>query len=166
MGQRGPAQKDGPLHGHRPKDQSQVQNLTGDFPEGSASEQDIPSAPERWHAVAVHVYKSTVKSRQARYYEPSDYMVLFALCEQLSRCLKPRYAGIAQATGEAVYARQPMNGGEVTAVLKGLSNLGVTLADRRRLEIDIRQSQQSDKDDERAVTDINEYRERLQQRPA
>lgn len=88
-------------------------------------------------------------------------MVLFATCEQLSRCLKPRYVGTNNETGEVVYHRTPLNGNEMTGLLKALTQLGATLADRRRLEIDIRQAQSSDQDDERAVTDINEYRERL-----
>lgn len=164
MGKRGPAPKHGPLHGHRSKDESQVQNLTGDFPPGSASEEDIPAAPERWHPIAKHLYRSVINSRQARYYEPADYMVLFAACENISRQFKSRYVASNHETGEGIYAKLPLNGSDIGGFLRVLTQLGVTLADRRRLEIDIRQSAQSDKDDERAVTDLNEYRERLQQR--
>lgn len=167
MGMRGPAPKSGMTHAHpRESQEAMAYKYNGDFPQGSASEQDIPSAPERWHAIARHLYESTIKSRQARYYEPSDYMVLFTTCEQLSRCLKPRYVGTNSDTGEPIYSRTPLSGTEMTSVLKAMTQLGVTLADRRRLEIDIRQAQQSDKDDERAVTDLNEYRERLKQRSA
>lgn len=153
--------KSGPLHGHRPRTPDKPENLIGDFPKGTSTEQDIPKAPDRWHPIAIHMYNSVLKSRQSYYYEPSDYMVLFTSCENLSRQLKTRYVATSRETGEPVYAKVPMGPGEISSFLSACTQLGLTLAARRRLEVDIRQATTSDQDDERAVTDINEYRERL-----
>lgn len=162
MGSRGPAPKDGPLHGYR-TDNSEVTALTGEFPAGNEPSKGIPLAPDRWHAIARELYNATIESRQAKYYEPSDYLLLFTACEQLSRGLKPRYVATEVATGEPIYQITPLNGSELASLLKLFANLGMTMTDRRRIEVDVRQANTGPskraKREQEAVANLAAYRE-------
>lgn len=162
MGLRGPAPKDGPLHGHRATS-TEIPVLTGDFPAGNEPSKGIPLAPDRWHAIARELYSATIESRQAKYYEPSDYMLLFMACEQLSRGLKPRYVATEVATGEPVFQIVPLNGSEMASLLKLFTQLGMTMSDRRRIEVDVRQANTGPskraKREQEAVANLEAYRE-------
>ena len=93
-----------------------------------------------WHPIAYDWYLSLEESGQQRYYEPSDWMTAYILAEQLSRLLKPRFVGMESSAGGDVRAKimcTPMNGGEMQAIFKGMSDLLTTEAARRRMRIEL-----------------------------
>jgi hypothetical protein len=65
--------------------------------------------------------------------------------------------------GEPVFDTIPLNGSELNAMLKLFGQLGMTLTDRRRIEVDVRQkptraSEEEEKEAE-AVANLAQYRE-------
>ena len=58
----------------------------------------VPRADPDWHLIAKQLYDSLKKSGQADFYQQSDWVLAFALCDDLSRYKKSgkRSAQMAQ----------------------------------------------------------------------
>ncbi len=80
-----------------------------------------PEAGEHWHPIAVDLWEAAKLSGQSRFYEPSDWIVLFSLCEDLSL-----YKFSARRSGQMLQS-----------IMSGLSLLLLTEGDRRRLQIEL-----------------------------
>ena len=86
------------------------------------------------------MYLSVAESGQVRFFEPSDWMMLYMTCDQISRQLHKQFIGfrdMGRGQQEATYGYKPMNGSELTAIFKILGSLGVTEGDRRRMRIEL-----------------------------
>lgn len=163
MGSRGPVRKRDAERRRRNKDG--VETIVVDLSETLAEEVEIPAPPlitERknretgelelldepeyaWHLTAVEWYLSLTRSGQAIFYEASDWSLAFLLAEQISLALEPRPTQIGvDGDGQPVfkYMRQPMNGAQLSAILKGASSLMSTEGDRRRLSIELDRQKQ------------------------
>lgn len=95
---------------------------------------------DNWHPIAQELYESMIASGQSVFYEPSDYATLYLLCDQLSQHYGEVYVGMrddGRGVQEAVFARRPMTGSDLSNLLKGLASLGATEGDRRRLRIEL-----------------------------
>jgi hypothetical protein len=131
MGSRGPAPKRESQRRRRNKGDLDVTRSDG------ASDVQAPEADEDWHPVAVQWFERLKASGQVVYYEPSDWGLAYVLAENLSRQLKPRFVGIDEISGVKMEAELPINGAGLSALLKGMSQLLVTEADRRRASIEL-----------------------------
>ena len=115
--------------------------------EADAGEFEIKEPDEQWHHIAYDWYLGLAESGQSAFYEQSDWDVAYFLAEQMSRHLRAQFVGIATtttwqdgvkvSTGEAVYAVKAMSGGDLSAMLKGMSMLLVTESERRRARIEL-----------------------------
>jgi len=137
MGTRGPVPKRSDERaGHRAK---------SDQPDKVASSTPVvaPPADEEWHPQAKRWYDSLHQSLQVRYFEPSDWEYARTLATLLS--------------DELYKARRSSE--ILKAVLSGMSNLGTTEADRRRMRIEIdRPDPNASANDEGKVAALDRYR--------
>ena len=116
MGQKGPIPK-------RSEDR-----IRRNKPENPATIVALPSVPvvapppASWWADDVKaLYKSLGESGMAGFYEPSDWAFAYLLCSEMTR-----------------YLDNPRQNGQVLAtLLSGLTGLGVTEGDRRRIGIEL-----------------------------
>lgn len=99
-----------------------------------------------WHEIALEAYQSLSRSGQAIWMEPSDWATALALCEMLSRELKPKPIVIQIGEGETEiqWVSQPVNGAVMNAFLKGWASLMATEGDRRRLRIELERRKKID----------------------
>lgn len=138
MGARGPAGKRSDERVRRNEPTIPVKKI--DVAKLIPLEVEIPEPDPKWHATARNLYDSFAYSAQSVYYEPSDWALLYTGCENLSRQLKPQYVGQTfEASGEShsVMKRIPLKGSDMAALLKLMTMLGATEADRRRNGIEI-----------------------------
>jgi hypothetical protein len=147
-----------------PEDGLDVTRLAG------ATDIEIPAPDEEWHPIAYDWYCSLEESGQATLYEPSDWMVAYLLAEQVSRLLNPRFVGMRQKFNHDVDAMEtvpeirevPMSGSDLSGLLKGMSNLMVTEADRRRMRVELTHGRGDDEGDVPAgVVAMKDARARL-----
>lgn len=78
-------------------------------------------ADPSWHVAAREMWVGLRQSRQTMFYEPSDWALAWSLCEDLS---------------EYKWADR-RNGQILTALMSGFSSLLVSAGDRRRLQIEL-----------------------------
>jgi hypothetical protein len=100
-----------------------------------------------WHPIALEAYYSLMASGQVIWMEPSDWATAYALCEMLSRELKPKPIVVAtgEGTSEIQWVTQPVNGAVMNAFLKGWStSLMATEGDRRKLRIELERRKRLD----------------------
>lgn len=97
----------------------------------------IPEPDGDWHDAASAWYRSLADSGQSQFYEPSDWAVAWLIAESISRDLQPQVVGIAERTGEAVWATIPMKGASLAAYLRAMTALLVTEGDRRRARLEL-----------------------------
>lgn len=97
----------------------------------------MPEPGAKWHPVAVDTYESFGHSGMRIFYEPSDWMRLFWLCDQLSQNLKPQFCGINEVTGEPTMSVKVMPGSTITAMLRGFASAGASEGDRRQMRIEL-----------------------------
>lgn len=99
-----------------------------------------------WHPIAVHAYLSLAKSGQVVFMEPSDWATALALCETLSRELKPKPIVVhdGEDGSHIEWIVQPVNGAVMNAFLKGWASLMATEGDRRRLRIELERRKRLD----------------------
>lgn len=92
-----------------------------------------------WHEIAEQAYMALSRSGQSIFMEPSDWATAYALCEMLSRELKPKpiVVQIGEGETEIQWVIQPVNGAVMNAFLKGWASLMATEGDRRRLKIEL-----------------------------
>lgn len=116
-----------------------------------------------WHPVAHQAYWSLAKSGQVIFMEPSDWSTAYALCETLSRELKPKPIVVDDGGDEGTHIEwviQPVNGAVLNAFLKGWASLMATEGDRRRLRIELERKKRIEAaaGDETTVIDIVQRR--------
>lgn len=84
-----------------------------------------------WSEFTTNVWNSASASGMAGFYQDTDYAELWFICQELDRYVKPR---VNTKTGELYHKQSPEM---VKALLTGLSNLGFTEGDRRRIRVEL-----------------------------
>lgn len=84
-----------------------------------------------WSDATLNVWESASASGMADFYQDTDYAELWFICNELDVYTKPR---VNTKTGELYRKQSPEM---VKALLTGLSNLGFTEGDRRRIRIEL-----------------------------
>jgi hypothetical protein len=84
-----------------------------------------------WSDFTLSIWNSASSSGMSDFYQDTDYAELFFICQELDRYSKPR---VNTTTGELYYKQSPEM---VKALLTGLSNLGFTEGDRRRIRVEL-----------------------------
>lgn len=130
MGSRGPVPKRSEDRHRRNKDYSTTKAPSG------GSEVVAPPACDWWPDEVADLYNSLAKSGQSRFYEASDWAYAQFIMGEMSRYVDG--------------ARQ--NGQVLTALLSGLTALGVTEGDRRRMGIELGKPVEVDTPDSNVVT--------------
>lgn len=108
-----------------------------------AGDVQVPVADEGWHPIAKMVYESVKASGQVIWMEPSDWSVLFLMCESISRDLNPQVVGITEE-GDVVKDTIPLKGASLSSYLKGFAALMMTEGDRRRMRIELERQKRLD----------------------
>lgn len=106
---------------------------------------EIPEPDEDWEPIAHNWYVGLMTSGQNKFYAQSDWDFAYLLAEEMHRLLAPRFVGMAdrwnreaqQMERLPVMLRQPLAGGELSALIKGFTDLLITEASRRRLRIEL-----------------------------
>ena len=101
---------------------------------------DAPPPSEDWHHIARDLYCSVLESAFNHLYEPSDWMMLYTMCESLSRDLGEQVVGVTDE-GEVIRDVIPLKGASITGYLKWATALMLTVGDRRRLRLEIDRQQ-------------------------
>lgn len=108
-----------------------------------SGEVEIPAADEKWHPIAKQVYQAQRDSGQVLFMEPSDWAMLYLLCESISRDLNPQFVGLTEA-GEPVHEIIPLKGASLNAYLKGFNDLLVAEGGRRKLRLELERKNRLD----------------------
>lgn len=87
-----------------------------------------PQPDPDWHPIATNLWESVKQSTFTRYYEPSDWIVLYSTCDDLSEYKKQG-------------RRSPTM---LAAVNTMLTSLLLTEGDRRRVQIEINRVDESE----------------------
>lgn len=106
-------------------------------------EVEIPRPDESWHPIARQVYDAQVKSGQVIWMEPSDWAMLYLLCESISRDLNPQVVGITEE-GDIVKDVIPLKGASLSSYLKAFEALLMAEGGRRRLRIELERQRRID----------------------
>lgn len=86
---------------------------------------------EEWSEFTRNVWYSASASGMADFYQDTDYAELWFICQELDRYVKPK---VNTKSGELWFKQSPEM---VKALLTGLSNLGFTEGDRRRIRVEL-----------------------------
>ncbi len=76
---------------------------------------------EDWHPIAVWLYESVRTSGQSRYYQDSDWAMLYSICDDLSY-----YKNSGKRSGQMLQS-----------IYSAMQNLMITEGDRRRVRIEL-----------------------------
>lgn len=93
-----------------------------------ADKVEPPEPAPGWHPIAMKLWESVKQSTFTRYYEPSDWIVLYSACDDLSNYKKQE-------------RRSPTM---LAAVNTMLTSLLLTEGDRRRVQIEINRIDESE----------------------
>ncbi|PSL04123.1 hypothetical protein CLV30_106128 [Haloactinopolyspora alba] len=74
-----------------------------------------------WHPIALRLYESAATSGQSRYYQDTDWALLYSLCDDLSHYKNSRVR----------------SGQMLQSIMTALQNLMLTEGDRRRLRLEL-----------------------------
>ena len=104
-----------------------------------------PDPDPKWDPIAIRMYSSFIGSPQERWFLASDWALIWTLCENLSRDLKPQFVGFAEvwnAEAQAmekkpVRTRLAIKGTSMAQYLRGYGNVLATIADRRALKFEV-----------------------------
>lgn len=134
MGNRGPVPK-------RSEVRVRANKPVGGLLELESRGKESPYLPdEEWHPIALEYYRSVEESGQSQLFEPSDWMSLYLLCENLSRLLNPQFIGMAVAADGSTKPMKmaiPLKGADMTALRAHQAALLMTEGDRRRMQIEL-----------------------------
>jgi len=149
MGTRGPV-------GKRAEHRIRRNKPTHPVTEGeSGVRTESPFVPdlEHWHPVAVEFWEAAQNSGQSAFYEESDWMTLYFLCEAMSRELKPQFVGFqdgvqtvtdpttgktkAEKVSRPIQAQLPIKGASLNAFRAFMSDLLITDGQRRRMSMEL-----------------------------
>lgn len=97
-----------------------------------------------WHPIAQMMWESAKRSGQVIFMEPSDWASLYVMCESLDRDLKPQVVGIAEESGEPVYAVIPLKGSSLNAYRSVMASLMMLEGDRRKLRLELERKKRID----------------------
>ncbi len=106
-------------------------------------EVEIPTPDESWHPIARQIYEAQMRSGQVLWMEPSDWSMLYLLCESISRDLNPQVVGITEE-GEVVKDTIPLKGASLSSYLKAFEALLMAEGGRRRLRIELERQRRID----------------------
>ena len=106
----------------------------------AAAAVDAPPVDEHWHHIARDLYSSVLGSAFNHLYEPSDWMMLYVMCESLSRDLDEQVVGVTEG-GDVIRDTIPLKGASISGYLKWANALMLTVGDRRRLRLEIDREQ-------------------------
>lgn len=84
-----------------------------------------------WSEFVTQCWEAASASGMADFYQDTDYAELWFICQELDRYTAQK---VNTKTGELYYKQSPEM---VKALLTGLSNLGFTEGDRRRIRIEL-----------------------------
>lgn len=167
MGARGPVPKKDAERRRRNKsggdETSHIEAEVINVDELIHGEVEVPVMDDKWHPIAKQIWEAQTKSGQAIWMEPSDWAILYALCESMSRDMKPQVVGIDEESGEPVMAVIPLKGASLNAYLKAFASLMMLEGDRRRLRVELERQRRLDAaaEDKDKVVDIVEKRAEL-----
>lgn len=125
--------------GHKSKADMQVDTVvieSGIVPPPDLMIEDLHPFAEAW-------YEALKESGQSTFYEPSDWMTAQLIAKAISDCMGRPSAMM------------------LSTIFSGMTGLGVTEGDRRRMRIELERSG-SQKEDDASVTAMAEYRRQLQ----
>ena len=106
-------------------------------------EVEIPQPAEEWHPIARQIYEAQMASGQVIWMEPSDWSMLYLLCESISRDLNPQVVGITE-DGDVVKDSIPLKGASLSSYLKAFEALLMAEGGRRRLRIELERQKRID----------------------
>lgn len=139
MGTRGPIPKRSEARRRRNKPVNKVKSAKG------AEEFKIPGEDRSWHPIAKKLWRYTRRSGQVRFYEPSDWAVLYSLCDDIS-----------------YYKKANKRSGQMLAsIMSALSSLLLTEGDRRRVQIELQRGGSEGDAESSAVADMEAWRRKL-----
>lgn len=124
---------------------------------------------QRWHPVAENWYLGLATSGQSDYYEQSDVDTAYILAEQISRLLKPQFVGMQERWNREAqqmervpaWITRHISGGDLSAVLKGMSMLLVTEGERRRARIELQRGGAEEEQETAGQAAVRETRHAL-----
>ena len=120
----------------------------------------IPSPSEDWHPVATQLWTAQMKSGQAQWMEPSDWAMLYFVCESISRDLQPQFVGMTE-DGEVIRDIIPVKGASMSAYLKAFSQLMMSEGERRRVRVELERERRAEEMAKAKVVDIVQDRNAL-----
>lgn len=85
----------------------------------------VPEPHPEWHPIAANLYRAALASGQADFYQSSDVMMLYTLCEDLSQ-----YKQSGRRSSQML-----------AAIMGGLSSLMLTEGDRRKVRIELHEAE-------------------------
>ncbi len=100
----------------------------------------IPAADTGWHRIAHNLYAAAIQSGQSKWYEPTDWQMLHLICDELTEHLNGKRSAM-----------------KLQVLNQMLSNLLMTEADRRRVNMEVERHQTKDTSDEEASALYAEY---------
>ena len=99
---------------------------------------DWPEPNPDWHPIAHNFFLGLQDSGQSVFYQQSDIELAYFLAHEMSLHLDPQPVVIGRGEdAEIEMVVKPMKGTELSAFIKGMSLLGVTEGDRRRMKIEL-----------------------------
>lgn len=139
----------------------------------------VPDPDEDWHPIAIALYKSLAESGQSDFYQSSDWVFAYSVCDDLSR-YKEQEDGTSSAVAradrwyeldeaereaEGFDPKKPPHvpkGGsamKLVTIMDGLSRLAVTEVDRLKVRMELKEA--SDPDALAEVVAIDDAKKRL-----
>lgn len=106
-------------------------------------EVEIPLPDEEWHPIAIQIYEAQMRSGQVIWMEPSDWAMLWMLCESISRDFSEQVVGITE-DGTVVKDFIPLKGASLSSYLKAFEALLMAEGGRRRLRIELERQKRLD----------------------
>lgn len=104
---------------------------------------DIEAPDEAWHPIAQKLYLSLANSGQSDFYQESDWMLAWSICEDLSY-----YKRMGKRSGQMLQT-----------IYTAMERLLVTEGDRRRVRIEL--TEPNTGEDDAALYALADYREDL-----
>lgn len=144
-------------------DQRRRTNSPGTQTAPAGDEPTIPDADLEWHPVARMWFQSLACSGQSQFYEASDWATAYLIAEAMSRELNPQPIVIGRGeSAEVEMHNLPPKGASLAAWLKAMTSLLVTEGDRRRLRLELERQGPAESEGGADVSELDEYRRRLQ----
>lgn len=141
----------------RPAVEKPEGNFAYDPPPIPVNEKGEPT----WHPIAVMAYEAFAASGQSYWAQLTDWAVLYALCEQISREYKPKFVGFVDrvdpGSGRIIQKpyliSSPMNAASLGNIMKTLGSLGFTEGDRRRINMELQRPADEQRSPEEVAAD-------------